>query len=53
MDDNSIAIPLFGEQDKNIKHIEESLNLKINARGKLLHIEGEEAHRAKEIIMDL
>ena len=44
---------MFGEYDKNIKHIEKSLNLKIHARGKLLHIEGEEAYRAKEIIIDL
>ncbi len=53
MDDNSIAIPLFGERDKNIKYIERSLNLKINARGNILYIEGEDASRAKNIIVSL
>ena len=53
MDDNSIAIPLFGERDKNIKYIEKSLNLKINARGNILFIEGEEAKRAKHILSSL
>ncbi|MDC3057356.1 PhoH family protein [Alphaproteobacteria bacterium] len=53
MDDNSIAIPLFGERDKNIKYIEKSLNLKINARGNILFIEGEEAKRAKYILSSL
>ena len=53
MDDNSIAIPLFGERDKNIRYIEKSLNLKINARGNILFIEGKEAERAKNIILNL
>ncbi len=53
VDDNSIAIPLFGERDKNIKYIEKSLNLKINARGNILFIEGEEAKRAKLILSSL
>ena len=29
VDDNSIAIPLFGERDKNIKYIEKSLNIEL------------------------
>ena len=53
MDDNSIAIPLFGESDKNIKYIEKSLNLKINARGNILIIEGKQASRAKHILSSL
>ena len=53
VDDNAIAIPLFGERDKNIKYIEKSLNLKINARGNILFIEGEEAKRAKHILSSL
>ena len=53
VDDNAIAIPLFGERDKNIKYIEKSLNLKINARGNILYIEGEEAKRAKNILSSL
>ncbi|PPR26597.1 MAG: PhoH-like protein [Alphaproteobacteria bacterium MarineAlpha9_Bin4] len=53
VNDNSIAIPLFGESDKNIKYIEKSLNLKINARGNILTIEGEEANRAKNILSSL
>ena len=53
VDDNSIAISLFGESDKNIKYIEKSLNLKINARGNILTIKGEQADRAKNIISSL
>ena len=53
VDDNSIAIPLFGESDKNIKYIEKSLNLKINARGNILIIEGKQATRAKNILSSL
>ena len=53
VDDNSIAMPLFGEQDKNIKHLEKVLNLKINARGNILYIEGKEAQRAKKVISSL
>jgi len=53
VDDNSIAIPLFGERDRNIRYIEKSLNLKINARGNILFIEGKEAERAKNIILNL
>ena len=44
---------MFGEQDKNIKHLEKSLNLKINARGNILHIEGKEAERARKVISSL
>ena len=53
VDDNSIAIPLFGESDKNIKYIEKSLNLKINARGNILIIKGKQATRAKNILSSL
>jgi len=53
IDDNSIAIPLFGESDKNIKYIEKSLNLKINARGNSIYIEGKEAGRAKNVLYSL
>ena len=53
VDDNAIAIPLFGERDKNIKYLEKSLNLKINARGNILFIQGEEANRAKNILTNL
>ncbi len=53
VDDNTIAIPLFGESDKNIKYIEKSLNLKINARGNILIIEGKQATRAKNILSSL
>ena len=53
VDDNDIEIPLFGERDKNIKYLEKSLNLKINARGNILFIQGEEANRAKNILTNL
>ena len=53
VDDNSIAISLFGESDKFIKYIEKSLNLKINARGNILTIQGKEATRAKNILSSL
>ena len=53
VDDNSIAISLFGESDKNIKYIEKSLNLKINARGNILFIQGEQATRAKSVLSSL
>ena len=53
VDDNSIAISLFGESDKNIKYIEKSLNLKINARGNILIIQGEQATRAKSVLSSL
>ena len=53
VDDNSIAIPLFGESDKNIKYIEKSLDLKINARGNILIIKGKQASRAKNILSSL
>ena len=32
MNDNKIAALIFGEGDKNIKHIEKLLDLRINAR---------------------
>ena len=53
VDDNAIAASLFGERDRNIKYIERSLNLKINARGNVLHIVGQEANRAKNVIINL
>ena len=53
INDNSIAIPLFGENDKNIKYIEKSLDLEINARGNILYIDGKEAVRAKTILSTL
>ena len=48
VDDNSIAIPLFGERDKNIKYIEKSLNLKINARGNILFIPRRRSKKSKK-----
>ena len=53
MNDNKIAALIFGEGDKNIKHIEKLLNLSINARGNILCITGENAERAKNIIESL
>ena len=44
---------MFGERDQNIKQIEKSLNLEITARGNILHIVGQEAYRAKNIIESL
>ena len=38
---------------KNIKHIEKMLNLRINARGNILCIKGENADKAKNIIESL
>ena len=53
MNDNKIAALIFGEGDKNIKHIEKLLDLSINARGNILCITGENAHKAKNIIESL
>ena len=53
MNDNKIAALIFGEGDKNIKHIEKLLNLRINARGNILYIIGENAYKAKNIIESL
>ena len=53
MNDNKIAALIFGEGDKNIKHIEKLLNLRINARGNILCITGENADKAKNIIESL
>ncbi len=53
MNDNKIAALIFGEGDKNIKHIEKLLDLRINARGNILCITGENADKAKNIIESL
>ena len=53
MNDNKIAALIFGEGDKNIKHIEKLLNLSINARGNILCITGKNAEKAKSIIESL
>ncbi len=53
MNDNKIAALIFGEGDKNIKHIEKLLDLSINARGNILCITGENAYKAKNIIESL
>ena len=53
MNDNKIAALIFGEGDKNIKHIEKLLDLRINARGNILCITGENADKAKSIIESL
>ncbi|MAI29902.1 MAG: phosphate starvation-inducible protein PhoH [Rickettsiales bacterium] len=53
VNDNKIAALIFGEGDKNIKHIEKLLDLSINARGNILCITGENAHKAKNIIESL
>ena len=53
MDDNKIAALIFGEADKNIKYIEKLLDLRINARGNILCITGENADKAKNIIESL
>ena len=50
MNDNKIAALIFGEGDKNIKHIEKLLDLRINARGNILCITGQNAEKAKNII---
>ncbi len=44
---------IFGERDKNIKHLEKSLNLKINARGNTLYIKGKNADKARNVIESL
>ncbi len=44
---------IFGERDKNIKHLEKSLDLKINARGNILYIKGKNADKAKCVIESL
>merc|ERR1712093_533594 len=44
---------IFGERDKNIKHLEKSLNLKINARGNILYIRGKNAEKAKNVLESL
>ena len=53
VEDNKIAITLFGEQDCNLKYIEKSLGLKINARGNIAFIEGRDAERARIVLKDL
>ena len=53
VNDNKIAALIFGEGDKNIKHIEKLLDLRINARGNILYIIGENAYKAKNIIESL
>ena len=53
MNDNKIAALIFGEGDKNIKYIEKLLDLRINARGNILCITGENAYKAKNIIESL
>ena len=53
MHDNKIAALIFGEADKNIKYIEKLLDLRINARGNILCITGENADKAKNIIESL
>ena len=53
MNDNKIAALIFGEGDKNIKHIEKLLDLRINARGNILCITGDNAYKAKNIIQSL
>ena len=50
MNDNKIAALIFGEGDKNIKHIEKLLDLRINARGNILCITGENADKAKKTL---
>lgn len=44
---------IFGEGDKNIKYIEKSLGIQINARGNILCIVGKNADKAKNIIESL
>tara|TARA_A100001011_G_scaffold166070_2_gene174761 strand:- start:10127 stop:11032 length:906 start_codon:yes stop_codon:yes gene_type:complete len=53
VNDNKVAALIFGEKDKNIKHLEKSLNLKINARGNILCIIGKNAYKAKNVIESL
>jgi phosphate starvation-inducible PhoH-like protein len=54
--DNNKALPiLYGEQNKNITHLEKKLNLKIGVRGNVLAIAGdfEASHKAKNILENL
>ena len=51
MNDNKIAALIFGESDKNIKHIEKLLGLSINARGNILCITGKNADQAKSCLL--
>ena len=44
---------IFGERDKNIKYLEKSLDLNINARGNILYITGKNADKAKNVIETL
>ncbi|HBO84337.1 MAG: phosphate starvation-inducible protein PhoH [Deltaproteobacteria bacterium GWC2_42_11] len=43
IEDNSTAVALFGEHGENLKRLEKKLNVKLDTRGNLVTIQGEES----------
>src|SRR3989304_6105528 len=52
IEDNAVAIALFGEAGENLKRLEKKLGVKLDTRGNVVSISGEKDVHLTEIFMD-
>ena len=55
IDDNAVALALFGHRDENLKALAEELDVRFVPRGNVIGISGEKGavHQAQMVLADL